>query len=272
MGFAKSYLISITNIFSIVDWNWPVVKYNLAWYLFFGFTVVSTDPVGPAVLRPRVRLRRAHANARCGDSAALARRGAALDREARRADQVRTAVRRDRVLRGHARRADLPVRRAVLDVRPVRHAGAVDAAGGAADCDRVRAQPLLPVPLSGRRHPGPDVVPHGVPHQALVGVQHLPDLREGLRVGRHRGSEDPDDRVRALRRLRAALCRHQRCARTGASSTTTIARSQSCRSSPCSRIPRNVYPGPFEAAHFSDHADHDRPGRRSARRLVHQHL
>ena len=42
MGFAKSYLISITNIFSIVDWSWPVVKYNLAWYLFFGFTVVST--------------------------------------------------------------------------------------------------------------------------------------------------------------------------------------------------------------------------------------
>jgi polyferredoxin len=42
MGFAKSYLISITNIFSILDWNLPVVKYNLAWYLFFGFTVIST--------------------------------------------------------------------------------------------------------------------------------------------------------------------------------------------------------------------------------------
>ena len=42
MGFAKSYLISITNIFSVIDWNWPVVKYNLAWYLFFGFSVVST--------------------------------------------------------------------------------------------------------------------------------------------------------------------------------------------------------------------------------------
>jgi polyferredoxin len=42
MGFTKSYLISITNIFSAVDWNWPIVKYNLAWYLFFGFTVVST--------------------------------------------------------------------------------------------------------------------------------------------------------------------------------------------------------------------------------------
>ncbi len=42
MGFAKSYLISITNIFGIIDWNWPVPKYNIAWYLFFGFTVVST--------------------------------------------------------------------------------------------------------------------------------------------------------------------------------------------------------------------------------------
>ena len=42
LGFTKSYLISITNIFGIVDWNWPVPKYNLAWYLFFGFTVVST--------------------------------------------------------------------------------------------------------------------------------------------------------------------------------------------------------------------------------------
>ncbi len=42
MGFAKSYLISITNIFSVLDWNLPTVKQNLAWYLFFGFTVVST--------------------------------------------------------------------------------------------------------------------------------------------------------------------------------------------------------------------------------------
>ena len=42
LGFAKSYLISITNIFSVLDWNLPVFKYNLAWYLFAGFTVVST--------------------------------------------------------------------------------------------------------------------------------------------------------------------------------------------------------------------------------------
>ena len=42
MGFAKSYLISITNVFSVFDWNWPVFRYSLAWYLFFAFTVVST--------------------------------------------------------------------------------------------------------------------------------------------------------------------------------------------------------------------------------------
>lgn len=36
MGFAKSYLISITNIFSALDWNWPVPKYSLAWYCSSG--------------------------------------------------------------------------------------------------------------------------------------------------------------------------------------------------------------------------------------------
>ncbi len=42
MGFSKSYLISITNIFSVLDNSWPIFKHNLSWYLFFGFTVVST--------------------------------------------------------------------------------------------------------------------------------------------------------------------------------------------------------------------------------------
>jgi polyferredoxin len=42
MGFFKSYLISIVNVFAIVDWNWPIFKYNLAWYLFASFTLVST--------------------------------------------------------------------------------------------------------------------------------------------------------------------------------------------------------------------------------------
>jgi polyferredoxin len=42
MGFSKSYLISITNVFSALDGSWPILKHNLAWYLFFGVTVVST--------------------------------------------------------------------------------------------------------------------------------------------------------------------------------------------------------------------------------------
>lgn len=42
LGFAKSYLISVTNIFSLIDGNLPVFKFNLAFYLFAGFTIVST--------------------------------------------------------------------------------------------------------------------------------------------------------------------------------------------------------------------------------------
>ena len=42
LGFAKSYLISITNVFSLLDGSLPVFKYNVAWYLFAAFTVVST--------------------------------------------------------------------------------------------------------------------------------------------------------------------------------------------------------------------------------------
>jgi len=42
MGFAKSQLISITNIFSVLDWNWPIFRYNLAWYLLAAITLVST--------------------------------------------------------------------------------------------------------------------------------------------------------------------------------------------------------------------------------------
>jgi len=42
LGFSKSYLISVVNIFGLVEWNLPIVRYNLAWYLFAGFTVVST--------------------------------------------------------------------------------------------------------------------------------------------------------------------------------------------------------------------------------------
>jgi polyferredoxin len=42
LGFSKSLLISVTNIFALVDWNLPGFRHNLAWYLFAIFTVVST--------------------------------------------------------------------------------------------------------------------------------------------------------------------------------------------------------------------------------------
>jgi NosR/NirI family nitrous oxide reductase transcriptional regulator len=42
MGFWKSSLISITDVFRVVDWDFPVFQSTLTWYLFAGFTLVST--------------------------------------------------------------------------------------------------------------------------------------------------------------------------------------------------------------------------------------
>ena len=42
LGFTKSQLISVVNVYGLMTGNLPVFKYSLAWYLFAGFTVVST--------------------------------------------------------------------------------------------------------------------------------------------------------------------------------------------------------------------------------------
>jgi NosR/NirI family transcriptional regulator, nitrous oxide reductase regulator len=42
LGFFKSQLISIVNIFALVDWSLPIFRYSLAWYLLATFTVIST--------------------------------------------------------------------------------------------------------------------------------------------------------------------------------------------------------------------------------------
>ena len=42
LGFFRSQLISIVNVFGLVRWNLPIFKYNLPWYLFAVFTVAST--------------------------------------------------------------------------------------------------------------------------------------------------------------------------------------------------------------------------------------
>jgi polyferredoxin len=42
LGFVKSSLISISDVFRLADLSLPPFKYSLAWYLFSGFVVVST--------------------------------------------------------------------------------------------------------------------------------------------------------------------------------------------------------------------------------------
>jgi NosR/NirI family transcriptional regulator, nitrous oxide reductase regulator len=42
LGFYKSQLLSVVNVFSLFTWSLPVFKYSLAWYGFAGFAVVTT--------------------------------------------------------------------------------------------------------------------------------------------------------------------------------------------------------------------------------------
>ena len=42
LGFAQSQLITVVNIFALTEWNLPQFRYNLTWYLFATFTVVTT--------------------------------------------------------------------------------------------------------------------------------------------------------------------------------------------------------------------------------------
>src|SRR5207248_9316211 len=42
LGFWKSQLITIVNIFGLISLDLPIFKYSLAWYLLATFTVVST--------------------------------------------------------------------------------------------------------------------------------------------------------------------------------------------------------------------------------------
>jgi NosR/NirI family nitrous oxide reductase transcriptional regulator len=42
LGVAKAQLISIVNVFGLLSWNLPIFRFNLAWYFFAGFTVIST--------------------------------------------------------------------------------------------------------------------------------------------------------------------------------------------------------------------------------------
>lgn len=42
MGFTKGNLVSLVHIFGLIDLSLPILKYNIAWYMLMGFTLVST--------------------------------------------------------------------------------------------------------------------------------------------------------------------------------------------------------------------------------------
>lgn len=42
LGFTKSNLISIVDVFRVLRWDFPIFKHSIAWYLFSTFTLVST--------------------------------------------------------------------------------------------------------------------------------------------------------------------------------------------------------------------------------------
>jgi polyferredoxin len=42
LGFVRSQLITIVNIFGLTQWNLPVFRHNMVWYLFAVFTLVTT--------------------------------------------------------------------------------------------------------------------------------------------------------------------------------------------------------------------------------------
>ena len=61
IGFWKSQLISIVNVFGLFGGNLPIFRYNLAWYLLAAITARLDGPVGTRLLRPDLRVRRADA-------------------------------------------------------------------------------------------------------------------------------------------------------------------------------------------------------------------
>jgi NosR/NirI family transcriptional regulator, nitrous oxide reductase regulator len=42
LGFARSQLITIVNVFALTTWNLPDFRHNMTWYMFAVFTVVTT--------------------------------------------------------------------------------------------------------------------------------------------------------------------------------------------------------------------------------------
>ncbi len=205
LGIYKSQLLSIVNVFGVMGGNLPIFRYNLGWYLFALFAVVTTvlwgrlycgricaygaltqllDPIVPARFRYDVPPR--------------------IERYAAKIKYVLLAA----VLIyfvATQRPAGVSLRGAVLDVHRPRDGRPVDRAGSASGGDSVREKSLLQISLSARRGPGAALEAHDLRHQAVVGVQHVQAVREDVSMGCDRWAEDHHDRVRPLRRLREAV-------------------------------------------------------------------
>ena len=115
LGFYKSQLISIVNVFGLMGGNLPIFRYNLAWYLLAAITAVSTVLWG-RVYCGRMRLRRVHPACGCHRSGTMACEHSAHHRTPRLVDQIRHSGQCRRLLSDYEGSADLSVCRAVLDV------------------------------------------------------------------------------------------------------------------------------------------------------------
>ena len=201
LGFFRSQLISIVNIFGVLSWNLPIFKYSLFWYLFAGVHRRLDGAVGTAVLRPDLRLRCADAAAGTVVPAKLRREPPPWLEQRAGVGEIRSARRRRGVLPRDPRHLDLSLRRAVLDV----HAATAPAVMwiGARRCCSSR-------PSSSETCIAGFSVRSARSSGLLSGLtvfrikrwsecKTLQDLREDLRVGRDSRTGDREVGMRAMR-------------------------------------------------------------------------
>ena len=212
-SFGKSFLISIVNVFGVIDWNLPIFKYNLTWYLFATFTVASTVLWG-----------RFYCGRICAFGALTQLMDAVLPAKLRYDVPLRIERRAAWIKYGLLASvvAYFIVTRQISVYRyvePFWMFGLAESTGmwvalatlllAASSCAT-----SIAVPVSGRCGAGHHLEPNRL--RINDGPCSTCRLREDLPVGRHPGAEDHQVGMRPLRRLRAPLPRQQKC-RTGSS-------------------------------------------------------
>ena len=152
MGFVKSRLVSVVDLFAVADLEPAGFQVQPRLVSAVVLRARLDRAVGAAVLRAHLRLRRAHAVDGSDRAAQASRRGPGQARagvRTRSSTALLVAVLAYFVATRDVGR--VPLRRAVLDVQPVRHDADVDRARRAAAGHGVRPQSVLPVSVSGRR-------------------------------------------------------------------------------------------------------------------------